>query len=424
MMSVLAARRRGRDVDARRDFGLLWVGQTVSLAGSQATLVAAPVVAVTVLHASPGQVGLLSAAETAAYLVIALPAGVLVDRIGPRVVMAGANLMRLLLTACLAVLLAGHLLSFSLFLTATALAGGFGVLFDVAYPTLVPSLVPSDSLLSANARLSATQAGTQVVGPGAGGFVVGLAGATIAYVVDAASFLVSLATLGLIRKPRAAGLAMAEAGKVGFGTALTAGLRYSLRDGILRAGMLWSGTANVFVIVVESIGVLYLLRSLGLSPAAVGVVLALGALGGVAGGVAAGTMSRAIGSSRVTWMAMTLFALPGLLIPLSGQGVREGLFAVGWIAWTFSATLASINLSAYRQQTCPPELLGRVNACVRWVTWGTLPLGGLLGAGLASWIGVRATLWVGVVGGCASGLWLLFSPLRLQRDLPTAHQPA
>jgi len=164
--------------------------------------------------------------------------------------------------------------------------------------------------------------------------------------------------------------------------------------------------------------------SVHLRPSYVGVVLALGAAGGVAAGMAARPLTARIGSARIAWVSMTVFSLPGLLIPLAGPGWRVLLFAAGWISWTFSATLCGIVLVSYQQASCPPGLRGRVSAAQRWINWGTLPLGALAGGALGSAIGVHATLWLAVAGGCSSGLWLYLSPLRGLRDLPGTLRPA
>jgi predicted MFS family arabinose efflux permease len=191
-----------------------------------------------------------------------------------------------------------------------------------------------------------------------------------------------------------------------------------MRDPILRKAVAWSGSANFFVIMVESLGPVFLIRTVHLRPGYVGLLLALGAVGGVVGGLTSGLLARRVGSARISWLSMTVFALPGLLIPMAQSGPRVLLFAVGWMSWTFSSTLCFIALTSYRQAICPPELLGRVNASARWIVWGTLPLGGLAGGALGSAIGVRPTLWIAVIGGCCSGLWLFFSPLRGMRDIP------
>jgi predicted MFS family arabinose efflux permease len=199
---------------------------------------------------------------------------------------------------------------------------------------------------------------------------------------------------------------------------IRAGLAYVVREPILFKGVLWSGCANFFVIMVESLGAVFLVRTLHLRPSYVGLLLALGAVGGVAGGLASGWFARRFGAARVCWLSMTVFSLPGLLIAAAGSGWSVLLFAFGWMSWTFSATMCSVALLSYRQAICPPELLAPVNATSRWINWGTLPLGGIAAGVLGSAIGVRPTLWIAVIGGCASGLWLFFSPLRGMRDFP------
>ena len=145
--------------------------------------------------------------------------------------------------------------------------------------------------------------------------------------------------------------------------------------------MAWNGTANFFVIMVETLGPVFLVRAIHLRPAYVGVLLALGAAGGVAGGLASKPLTRRIGSARLSWLSMTVFTLPGLLIPMARPGWGAALFAVGWMSWTFGSTLCAIALTSYQQATCPARLRGRVSAASRWVNWGTLPLGGAAPAG-------------------------------------------
>ena len=94
------------------------------------------------------------------------------------------------------------------------------------------------------------------------------------------------------------------------------------------------------------------------------------------------------------------------------------LLAVGLAGFGFSAVVYNVAQVSYRQAICPPRLLGRMNAAVRWVVWGTLPLGGLLGGALGTWLGVRTTMWIGFVGSWAAGWWVFFSPLRGLRDIP------
>ena len=415
-----------------RDFLLLWGGQAVSQAGSQVTILALPLVAIVLLHATTLQVGLLSATATSAYLLISLPAGVVADRVAKRTLMLVSDVAQLVVIGSVPLAYAAGVLSLGQLYVVALATSVLDVFFLVAYTSYLPALLTPEQLMDGNGKLAATQSLAQVAGPGLGALLVGLAGAALAMGSDALSFAVSAACLLAIgsREPRTrrAGDTGREPGRAGFGAGFRAevgaGLRYVLRDPILRHAAAWNGTANFFVIMVETLGPLFLIRTLHLRPAYVGVLLALGAVGGVAAGVAARPLIRRIGSARIAWVSMTVFALPGVLIPLAGPGWWVLLFAAGWISWTFSATLCSIALVSYQQATCPPELRGRVSAAQRWINWGTLPLGGLAGGALGTAIGVHATLWLAVIGACASGLWLYLSPLRGQRDLATGLRPA
>ncbi|MEW1865848.1 MFS transporter [Streptomyces sp. NPDC088194] len=402
-----------------RDFLLLWSGQTVSEVGSQVSVLALPLVAVVLLKATAFQVGLLSVAQTSAYLLVALPAGAVVDRVAKRRLMIGCDLA---LCAVIASVPLGHAfgtLTLAQLYGVAFVAGVLSVFFSIAYQSYLPTLLEADQLMSGNGKLAATQSAAQIAGPGLGAGLVALVGAAGAMTADALSFAVSAASLSAIRgreprRPRAA----AGTPRPTLRAQIGAGLAHVARDPVLRHSLAFTGTANFFVIMVETLGPVYLIRTLHLGSSLVGLLLALGAVGGVAGGVAAKGLARKVGSARVSWLAMTVMSLPGLLIPLTGRGWRVLLFGAGWISWTFSSTVSSISLTSYRQAACPPDLLGRVSAAARWINWGTLPLGGLAGGALATSLGVRPTLWLAVIGGCCAGLWLFFSPLRGMRDLP------
>lgn len=407
-----------------RDFLLLWGGQSVSEIGSQVTVLALPLVAVVVLNASTLQVGLISTAATSAYLLIALPAGVLVDRGPRRRLMICCDLARLVLIGSIPVAQAAGVLTLGQLYICALLSSVFSVLFSVSYQTYLPTLLSGDQLMDGNGKLGTSQSVAQIAGPSLGAGLVGLVGAAKAMTGDAISYALSAASLLAIkaREPSEASSGRGERAerteKAPMLAQIGEGLRYVMRDPILRKAVAWSGSANFFVIMVESLGPVFLIRTVHLRPGYVGLLLALGAVGGVVGGLTSGLLARRVGSARISWLSMTVFSLPGLLIPMAQHGPLVLLFAVGWMSWTFSSTLCFIALTSYRQAVTPPELLGRVNASARWIVWGTLPLGGLAGGALGSAIGVRNTLWIAVIGGCSSGLWLLFSPLRGMRDIP------
>ncbi|MET8585556.1 MFS transporter [Streptomyces collinus] len=401
-----------------REFLLFWSGQTVSEIGSQVTVLALPLVAVVGLDASAFQVGLLSAAETSAYLLVALPAGAIVDRVAKRSLMITCNFALLLVIGSVPLAHALGVLTLAQLYAVALISSVLSVGFAVAYQSYLPLLLDRDQLMDGNSKLASSQSVAQIAGPSLGAGLVTLVGAAAAMTADALSFAASATALSAIRtrEPRRA---RAEAGpRPALWSEIRVGLGYVTGDPILRNSVAFNGTANFFVIMVETLGPVFLIRTLHLRPSLVGLLLALGAFGGVAGGVAARYLARSVGSARISWIAMTVLSLPGLLIPAAGHGWWVLLFGVGWISWTFSSTVAGISLTSYRQAACPPEVLGRVSAAARWINWGTLPLGGLVGGALASALGVHTTLWIAVCGGCCAGLWLYFSPLRGMRDIP------
>ncbi|MGH3416445.1 MAG: MFS transporter [Actinocrinis sp.] len=404
------------------DFRLLWGGQTISEVGSHVTELALPLVAVVVLRAGPFEVGLLSAAVTVAYLLVSLPAGALVERRRKRRVMLWCDAARLIVIGSVPLASALHVLTLGQLYGVALASSVLSVFFSVAYPAYLPTLLARDQLVDGNGKLGASQSAAQIAGPGLGAALVGLFGAAAALTADALSYLVSAAGLLAIHteEPGTSHAADGARPTTTLRAQIRAGLTYLVHEPILFKGVLWSGSANFFVIMVESLGPVFLIRTLHVRPAYVGLLLGLGAVGGVVGALMSGTLSRRLGSARVCWLAMTVFALPGLLIPAARPGDWVLLFAVGWMSWTFSATVCSVTLLSYRQAACPPDLLARVSASARWINWGTLPLGGVVAGILGATLGVQATLWIAVIGGCASGLWLYFSPLRRMRDLPVA----
>lgn len=424
----IAASARPTSLWRHRDFMLLWGGQSVSEIGSQITVLALPLVAVVLLHASTLQVGLLSAAETSAYLLVALPAGALVARVPKRRLMLWCDLARLAVIGSVPSAYGAGVLTLVQLYVVALVSSALSVFFSVAYPSYVPTLLEREQLMDGNGKLGTTQSLAQIAGPGLGAGLVAAFGAAAALTGDSLSYLASAGSLLAIRSREqpvtTAAAAQARAlPRPRLREEMRAGLAYVVHDQILLKGVLWSGCANFFVIMVESLGAVFLVRVLHVRPGYVGLLLALGAVGGVAGGLASGRLARRFGAARVCWLSMTVFALPGLLIAAAGSGAWVLLFALGWMSWTFSSSVCAVALLSYRQAICPPELLAQVNAASRWINWGTLPLGGIAAGALGSSIGVRPTLWIAVVGGCASGLWLYFSPLRGMRDFERAALP-
>ena len=398
-----------------RGFLLLWGGQTVSEVGSAVTAIALPLLAVTTLGASTFEVALLSAASSAAFLLIALQAGALVDRWRRKRVLVRADLLR---AAVLATLPAAQLLGVLSLgqLYAVALATSvLTVFFDVAYQSFLPALVPREQLNEGNAKLTATGEIGRVAGPGVGGALVAAVGAALAVGLDALSFLVSAALTARIEDPEAQPSPRVPGARLR--TEIREGLAYVAGHPVLSRVVGCTATINLASAAIGALEVVYLVRVLGASATVVGLVFGLGAVGGVVGAVAAGPLARAVGSARIIWVVIAAEAPFAFATPLASPGWGVLLVSVSVAAGGFVGVVYNVAQVSYRQTVTPRRLLGRMNASIRFVVWGVTPLGALAGGGLATVIGVRPTLFVAAGVGALAVLWLLASPLRSARDL-------
>lgn len=402
-----------------RDFMLLWGGQAVSEVGSAVSYLVFPLIAVTAIRATTFEVSVLSFLSSLAFLLVALPAGVVVDRLRKRGLMLGCDSARTLVM--LSIPLAAifwHVTLWQLYVVA-AVVGVLTVFFDVAYQSYLPVLVAKDQLADGNGKLGTTQSFAQVAGPSLGGLLVTLIGAARAVTADAVSYFVSALSLAFIRTPEPDRKPSDGAERVSFRAAMGEGLGFVLKHPILRKVVACTATANFFSTAESAIVVVFLVRTLHATSGEVGLLFALGSIGGIVGGLLTGRISRLVGNARIIWASQIVAAPLYLLIPLARPGWGLLLFAVGNFAFSVMVVLYNVAQVTYRQSICPPELLGRMNASVRWIVWGTMPLGALVGGGLGTWIGLRPTLFVTVIGDVLAVLWVFFSPLRRMRDFPT-----
>jgi predicted MFS family arabinose efflux permease len=398
-----------------RDFRLLWIGQSVSDVGTSVSYVVVPLVAIVYLHATAFEVGVLSALEWLPWLLIGLPAGVWVDRSRSRPLLIWCDAVRLVLMGSVPLAAAFDALTIGQLFAVALLAGLATVVFQVAYQSYLPELIARDDLGEGNAKLQGSQAVANVVGPGIGGLLVQLFRAPFALVVDAASYLISVFALLGIRAREPAPVGMAERS---LRNEIAEGARYVRRDPLLRVLTISPAIGNCFFIGYEAIVVLFLVRSVHLEPGTVGVLLALVGLGAVIGAAIARPVARWIGTSRAVWVGMAVTSPFALLIPLTSRGFGLAFFVIGNVMVFIGVLVYNVTISAFRQAYCPPQLLGRVVATMRFVLFGTMPLGALLGGTLASLLGPRTAVWLLIIGNLIPIFVLYFSPLRTMRDLP------
>ncbi|MFI9075525.1 MFS transporter [Streptomyces sioyaensis] len=398
-----------------RDFRLLLAGAAAGQLGAQVTLVALPLVAVLELNAPAFQVGLLTAAETAAFLLVGLPAGAWVDRMRKLPLMIRADVVRAVAMASIPLAgVAGVLTMAQLYLVALV-TGVATVFFDVAHQSYLPQLLPKDQLVSGNGALETIRSTAQVAGPGLGGGLVQLLGAALAIAADAAGYALSALFLWAIRQPEDRPRPVPGAS---LRKDIGEGLRFVFGHSLLRVIAFTTGLGNFFTATLMATQSVFLVRVLGLAPGVVGLVLSASALGGLAGALGAGRLAARLGQARLIWLSALVTGPFAVLWPLSGRGAGAVLFAIGSGVVFFGAVVYNVAQVSFRQALCPPRLLGRMNATLRFLMWGTLPLGALAGGALADAFGARTALAWCAAGFLAVPLPLLLSPLRRMRDLP------
>ncbi len=417
---------RRRSLAHHPDFRRLWVGDALGQLGAQVTYLALPVYAVTHLHATEWQMGLLGAAETAAFLVIGLPAGAWVDRMRKRRTLVVADLVRAAALAVVVVAaLTGHG-SMPLLYACGLVISAATVFFDVAHQSYVPGLVGLDHVVEGNSKLQATASVAQVTAPALGGALLRVVSAPLLVLGTVVTYLLSAAAVWRIRQveelPR-------PEDRRPLRTEIAEGLRWVVRQSLLRRIVACTALSNFAGGVVNAVLVIYVLRRLGLGEETLGLVLSAGAVGGLVGAVLSERLARWVGPARLiplsALLAVPAAALTPLATPLATEGVPPAvpLVAAGALL-SLAVVVYNVAQVSFRQRLCPPALLGRMNASVRFIVWGTLPLGSLLGGWLGSALGVLPTLWVAVGVTTLATLPVLLSPLVRLRELPVPEPAA
>jgi MFS family permease len=399
-----------------------WVAGTTSHLGSAVGGVALPLTALTVLDASAFQMGLITAAGYLAYLLISLPSGVVVRRLPLRGMQVVLDVIRAFAIASVPLTWWFDALTVAQ-LVAVALVVSFAdVLFDVANQTFLPEIVPAAQLQARNSLNSGTHAATQLGGPSLGGLAVQLLGAVPTLFVDAVSYLISAVLLRTLPARRM----QPPAQRPSMVTMIREGWRFVLRHPIIGPAM-WDATVTNFVCgAMLALFPYYLVRELHASPLMVGLLLAAEGLGTLIGAALTTRFTERVGTARGLIVAAFVGVAGALIIPL-GTGTAAYLaFAAGNLIFAGSTVVLSVTTRTYRMLASPPDLLSRVIATVKFVSWGAIPIGGLLAGALAGPIGARTTLLIFGALTVLSPIIYLSTPIRRMRDLPfdAVPQPA
>lgn len=405
-----------------RDFLTYWFGQTVSRGGVQVAELVLPLSAIYMFHATAEQLGVINAVAFAPYLVVTLLAGVWIDRCRKRVILMASELGRVVALGAVPLLaLVGSVRLYDLYLVAGVM-GVCAVLFDVSGTAYLPSLVSRDQLLDGNSKLQASIVVTQSGGPAVGGLLVQLVSAPAVLAMSVVSPLVSLAALLTVRQREEVPERPAQ--RRGTFAEIGESLRFIARDNYLRFLVVRSGMNNLFFMARNTILPLFVLQVLHLGSAMLGLVLGVGAVGALVGATVAKRLAVRLGPGRVIAVGYGCSSLVQVLLPVAvgPPALALSLLLPMFFTSGLFMTVGNTNVATLQQMLIPRRQLGRVVAGMRTVTWGTMPLGALLGGTLGSVIGIRQTLFITATGFCLSALWIAVSPIAKVRTMPEARE--
>ena len=399
------------------DFVKLWSAETVSQFGTQFTQLALPLAAIDVLHASAFEVAALTTVEFLPFLLVSLPAGVWVDRLRRRPMLVAGDLARAGLLASIPIAYAFDALTIWQLYAVGFFVGIATVFFDVAYQSYLPSIVQRDQLIDGNAKLEISRAAAQLGGPGLAGVVIQALKAPAAIAFDAVSFVGSALFIFGIRKhersPRA------EGPRRHMREELREGLRYVLRHPYLKNIAACTALFNFFGNMGFAVLLVFARRDLGLSPLAIGLALTVSNVGPLIAAFNAHRISSRFGVGRTIIWASVLGGPAFLIIPFAPHGNAALTFLIpAFILGGLANVIYNVTQVSLRQAITPERIQGRMNSVMRFIVWGTIPLGSLIGGVLATTIGVKETLIVGGIGCCIPFLPVLFSPVREIRTMP------
>ncbi|WP_329106731.1 MFS transporter [Streptomyces sp. NBC_01439] len=403
-----------------RDFGRLFVATALGQLGDRIIFLALPMAAIAALHADEFQVGLMAAVTTAGPLLVGLPAGAWVDRMRKRSVMIGTDLARALVLLTIPAAWWASLLTIWWLCAVALVHGMLTVFFDVAYVSYLPHLVGRSSLLEGNSKLAAIRSTASISGPALAGPLVGLAGSTTTLLLSSTGMAMSgLFTITIRKrehKPESSGAPQ-------LGREIKEGMRFLAGHPILRAIVLGDAIFNLFLVMYQTMLLVFLERELGLRPSSIGLVLSGMGCGALTGALLATRASKWVGQGPVIWLAPLVTCPLTVLMPLARTGWSVSAAALGLAALSLGGVVRVVAQSSIQQALTPDRLLGRMSATARFVSCGGIPLGGLLGGASGSAFGATGTLWIGAAGMTLSVLPNFLSPLRMLRTLPTENAP-
>jgi MFS family permease len=406
---------------SHRDFNRLWLSDTVSQIGNQFTNLSLPILAVLNLHAGAFEIGLLMALQTLFFPILGLFVGVWADRLRKRPIMIVCNLGRM--AGLASIPLAFFLSSLTLYqLYAVAAVNGiFTVFFEICYQSYLPVLIDREDLVEGNSKLQTSASGAQVAGPALAGFVYQLVGGAITIAVDAIGYLISALSLISIRKREARPEGNSPTGRPDFFAEMKEGIRIVFDNAMLWRITACTATSNFGSAIVGAVFVIFLLNILSFSPVLIGLLGTVGAVGFLLGTVVTPIVTKRLGLGMAIAIPAGITVI-NMAAPLAIYG--HAFLIVGTIGLITGIMLPiyNINQVSLRQTIVPDRIQGRMNATVRTINWGTMPVGAIIGGTLGTTVGVIGTILIGGALQGAAVLWIVSKHVIHLKEMPKSDE--
>jgi len=394
------------------DFLRLWGAQSISSFGARIAREGLPMAAVITLKAGPEALGLFAALVLGAQAAVGVFAGALADRLPKRRLLIAADVLRAIVLAVVPLAaLSGHL-SLPVIYAAAVLMGAANVTFDVADHAFLPSLVEPAALTEANAKLATTEGVAVVGGPALTGILVAVIAPPLAVGLNAMTYVVSALILSRI-SGRPPGPTVQDAPEP-IDLDLTAGVRLVFAHPLVRPLWLADVGKSFFGYFFAALYILLAIKVLKLTTPMLGLTIAMGGVGGLAGAVLAPWLTRRLGAGRMILLAGLAGGATLFLIPLAAGPplVAMAILAAAQLIGDALQTTAGIGSATLRQTLLPPDQLGRAGGAFATGTAAAGVVGALTGGALGAAIGPRETLLIAAAGVTAASLFIALSPLR------------
>ncbi|MEV7190815.1 MFS transporter [Streptomyces sp. NPDC093510] len=395
-------------------FWRYWVASTSSNVGDAVTTVALPLVAVGMLDASSFEVSLLTTARYLAWILISLPAGVIVQRLPLRGTQVAMDAIRAVAVLSVPVAAAFDVLSLPQLVLVALVIGFASVIFDVGNSSFLPSIVSKEELTARNSLTTGSAAATQLGGPSLGGILAQTIGAATSLLVDFVSYVISAILLQSLPRPQRD---TTNTKTVSALSLIREGWNYVVRHKLIRTVAIAATLINFVCGGLMAIAPVFLVRTLDAPASLVGILIATEGIGSLIGAAFTTRLVKRLGGARAILYAGLALASAALLIPFATKGFGLLFFAVGNMGFAAGVVVLSITGRTHRQTVTPPELLPRVMATVRFISWGVIPLGALTGGIVATTLGNREALTLTCLCATLVPLAVWSSDLRNLRDL-------